>query len=150
MKKMAIVLATGAIALTTFVAAQPPVRKLKVPVIEAKTTVSTADPAAQEAMSTLLDAIATDDYPAFVNAITDEFKAALTKETFNKVVASAAPRMGGGCTAVYLGEMKKAGHKVTLWKLVFDDKGDDIMATLSIKATAPGEKPAKVGGLYLN
>ena len=150
MKKIAVLLATSAVALTTFVVAQPQVKNLKVPVIKAETTVSTADPAAQEAMSVLLDALATDDYPAFVGAINDEFKAALTKAIFDKVVASVAPRMGEGCTAVYLGEMKKNGYKVTLWKLVFDDKGDDIMATLSIKATAPGQKPAKVGGFYLN
>ena len=149
MKKFALVLAAGAVALTTVVTAQPPLRITKPPVIEAKSTASIADPAAQEAMTTLLGAIIADDYANFANAISDEFKAALTKDTFNRVVAAYSRRMGNGCSAVYLGEMKKAGFKVIIWKLVFADKGDDVFATLSIKETKADEKPEKVGGFFL-
>ena len=101
-----------------------------------------ADPVAQQTFELLIDCIQNDKYAAFLVAIDDNFKAALTEAVFKAAVGQVAPRLKSGYQALYLEELKQGGYEVHLWKLTFDDGGDDILVRLSIKN-------GKVGGLLL-
>lgn len=142
MKKQLLVVA-AAVAFSGFACAQTPTA----PANSAEKTPVVAPPAqaekgAQLAFENLMSAIEDDDYPAFVLAVDDNTKAAVSKPLFEKVVAQIAPRQQKGYASTYLGELKKNGFRVHLWKLTFDDKGDDMLAQLSLK-------DGKIGGFFL-
>jgi len=93
------------------------------------------------ASSKLLTAVEKADYESFVADGEAAFKR-LPKPQFEAAVAQLAPRLKGGYEAIYLGELKQHGYRVTLWKLSFKDGGDDALATLSMK-------DGKVGGFWI-
>ena len=93
--------------------------------------------------ASLLAAIKTDDYAAFVAEGEPAFKAALTKPMLTEVSAQLAPRLEKGYHVVYLGQLNQHGYLVYLWKLSYTDGGDDSLASLSLKA-------GKVGGFFIN
>ncbi len=61
---------------------------------------------------------------------TNEFKAGLTKPMLAGVSGQLASRMKQGYTGHYLGELKQQGFRVLLWKLKYEDGGDDTLAKL--------------------
>jgi len=81
----------------------------------------------------LLKAIQGNDYAAFVADADNHVKASLTKEMLEGVSGMFAPRLGKGYECTFLGELKQQGTQVQLWKLVFKDGGDDILAKLALK-----------------
>ena len=101
-----------------------------------------AAPAVQATFELLMDCIENDTYAAFLVAIDDGFKVALTEKVFKSVVEQVAPRQKKGFQSVYLEELNQQGYKVHLWKLTFADGGDDMLVRLSIKE-------GKVSGLFL-
>jgi hypothetical protein len=140
------------IAASSFVFAQP----TRTPRAEPP-KISVAEPklpgeAVQNTLRTLLDAIEADDYANFSRAITDEFKAALTNQVFAQVVASVGPRLEKGYEVIYLGTLKKGGYHATIWKIVYKDKGDETLMTLSFKANADEAEmvKSKVAGFYMH
>ena len=147
MKKLSFICIGVALAASPLVFAQPErAPRTEPPKIEALPA-KLPDKAVQDVLLALLAAIEADDYANFARAINDEFKASLTNKVFAEVVASLAPRLDKGYDITYMGELNKGGFKVTVWKLVFKDKGDDVLVTLSIKG---GKVEEKVGGFYLN
>ena len=102
-----------------------------------------AEPRKEEAAlsSKLITAIERSDYEAFVADGEPAFKS-LNKEQFAAVAAQMAPRLQAGYEISYLGELRQQGYHVTLWKVSYKDRGDDALATLSVR-------DGKVGGFYI-
>jgi hypothetical protein len=100
-------------------------------------------PAATEAAfaTKLVGALEHGDYPAFVadgDAAFQQFK----QPEFDKIVAQLSPVLKTGYELVYLGDMKRKGFHITLWRVQFKDGRDDLLATLSVKE-------GKVGGFFI-
>jgi hypothetical protein len=108
----------------------------------AKVAVKQPDAAAQAAFGGLVAAIQANDYARFLAPMDEPMKQAVTKPVFDTVVTQYAPRLKQGYTTGYFGDMKKQGYKVHVWKMSFEDGGDDVMAELSMK-------DGKVGGFFL-
>lgn len=89
----------------------------------------------------LLKAIAQDSYAAFIAEGTPEFSA-ITPEQFEAVAAQVGPRLSEGYRAEYFGKIRQQGHEISVWKISFDDGGDDLLATLSVSGR-------KVNGFFL-
>lgn len=126
-------LSTLALAPATLARAQsaPPAQTQKAPA-----------PAVRAVFAGLMTALQNDDYAAFTAAADDDFKAALTKKSFETVVAQIAPRQKNGYEAIYLEQLRRGAYAVHLWKLSFQDGGDDILAEMSLK-------DGKIGGFFL-
>lgn len=92
-------------------------------------------------VSRLLKAIAKDNYAGFIADGTPEF-AAITPEQFDSVAAQVGSRLSDGYRAEYLGKIRKQGQEISVWKIIFDDGGDDALATLSVTGS-------KVSGFFL-
>lgn len=101
-----------------------------------------ADDATQTIFKSLMAATIANDYDAFVAHCDSAMKAALTKQMLEDVSKQLEPRAKQGYEAQYLGELRKQGYEVHLWRLRFKDGGDDALATLSVK-------DGKAGGFYL-
>lgn len=100
------------------------------------------DQAARDLFKKLMEATIINDYDAFVAASDAKMKAALTKPMLEGVSQQLKPRADKGYQATYLGELRKQGHDIHLWRLRFDDGGDDALATLSVK-------DGKAGGFHI-
>jgi hypothetical protein len=81
---------------------------------------------------TLLAATAADNFEQFVSVGDDRFKSGLKPEMFHRVCRRLAPRMQKGYTPAFLGEMRQKGYTATLWRLRFDDGGDDLLFRMAI------------------
>ena len=90
------------------------------------------DVAVQGAFDGLIGAIADDNYAGFLLFVDENFRVALTKPAFEGVVRAIGPRLNSGYEATYLGQLKKSGYDVHLWKVGFKT-GDDLLAEMSIK-----------------
>ena len=107
---------------------------LWVPAISA----ATSGPSTQATVNTLLSAIATNDYDVFVANAMPSFKTIVTKEAFKQVNIGLSPRLKRGYELQYLGSFKHDGIETFLWKIVYKDGGDDMLAELELQ----GEKVA--------
>ena len=83
-------------------------------------------------LGVLLSAIETDDYQSAVMTLNDAMKNSFTKPLFVRMVARFSPRLKQGYEAIYLGDLKKKRFTVHLWKLSFQDQGDDVLVEVSI------------------
>ena len=90
----------------------------------------------------LLRAVEANDFESFVADGIEAFKATLTKETLDGVSAHLAPRLKKGYECSYLGFLKQHGFQVLLWKLTYNDGGDDTLVKLVLK-------DGKVAGFWL-
>lgn len=82
-------------------------------------------------VSRLLKAIAQDNYAGFIADGTPGF-AAISPEQFDGVAAQVGSRLSDGYRAEYLGKIRKKGQEISVWKVIFDDGEDDMLATLSV------------------
>jgi len=92
-------------------------------------------------VSRLLKAIAQDNYAGFIADGTAQF-AAITPEQFDAVAAQVGSRLSDGYRAEYLGKIRQQGQEISVWKIAFDDGGDDMLASLSVMG-------GKVSGFFL-
>lgn len=97
--------------------------------------------AEQPVMHQLLDSMAKKDYKAFTKQGTEAF-AQITEAQFNEVAQSIGGRLEQGYTVHYLGRVTQQGLDISVWKISFSDKGDDLLATLNVR-------DGKVGGFFL-
>ena len=100
------------------------------------------DQPTQTIFKNLMAATVSNNYDGFIAECDAAMKAALTKPMLEGVSKQIEPRAKQGYDAHYLGELKQRGYKVHLWRLSFNDAGDDVLATLSVK-------DGKAGGFYL-
>jgi hypothetical protein len=96
---------------------------------------------AEKIFKSLIVAQTAKDYDAFVADADDNLKAALTKTQFDASSNLMNKRTGGGYDTTFLGELNQNGYQVFLYRLRFNDGGDDILGTMSLKDD-------KVGGIY--
>ena len=87
----------------------------------------------QEAVLASLEAVEANDFAAFAFLATEEHKATLKKEWFDKVVKVRARRLTTGYNVAYLGDLKQGPHTVYLWKMVFKDGGVEWLGEISWK-----------------
>ena len=84
-------------------------------------------------VNTLLTAIAGNNYDTLVANAAPVLKTRITKETFTQVSTQLAPRLKKGYKLQYLGSLKQQGVEVFLWKITYQDGGDDMLARLVIQ-----------------
>lgn len=89
----------------------------------------------------LLDAIAEQNYQDFIREGTPEF-ASLGEPEFTQVARSIAPRLEQGYDVEYMGNLRQQGLEISVWKVSFEDNGDDLLATLNVQN-------GRVGGFFL-
>lgn len=68
-----------------------------------------------------------DDYERFISVGSESFKSHLKPDMFHPVSQRLAPRMKKGFTSTFFGELRQQGYMVFLWRLRFDDGGDDLL-----------------------
>jgi len=95
---------------------------------------ATGHPSTQGTVNTLLTAIATDNYAAFVANAIPSLKTIITQETFRQASARLSPRLKKGYELQYLGSFKNHGVETFLWKIVYRDGGDDMLAELELQS----------------
>jgi hypothetical protein len=83
-------------------------------------------------VATIFAALGKSDYEAFV-AGGDPAFSALPRGQFESAAARIGPRLRGSYCVLPLGELKKDGELLTLWKIKFRDGGDDLLVTLRTK-----------------
>jgi hypothetical protein len=102
---------------------------------------ATDGPSTERTVNTLLTAIATNNYDALIANAAPALKTRITRETFTQVAAQLSPRLEKGYKLQYLGSLKQQGVEVFLWKITYQDGGDDMLARLVIQKD-------KVGGFW--
>lgn len=95
----------------------------------------------QPVVHQLLNAMSQNDYQGFISQGTPEF-AALGEPQFAQVSNAVAPRLQQGYSVQYLGNLQQQGLDISIWKVSFDDQGDDLLATLNVQN-------GRVGGFFL-
>ena len=79
----------------------------------------------------LLAATAADDFAQFVS-VGDERFGGLQPEVFDRVSRGLAPRIHKGVTPTFLGELRQNSYTASLWRLRFDDGGDDLLFRMAM------------------
>lgn len=102
---------------------------------------STGGAADHPVVHQLLNAMAQNDYQAFIGHGTPEF-GAIGKQQFTEVADAVSPRLKQGYTVQHLGNLRQQGLDISVWKISFSDQGDDLLATLNVRN-------GKVGGFFL-
>ena len=98
-------------------------------------------PAVEDVFDELIGAIMDDNYTGFLLSVDENFRAALTKPVFEKVVQQIGPLLKTNFKTTYLDQLQRDGYTVHLWKIEFET-GNDLLAEVSIK-------DGKVGGFVL-
>ena len=94
---------------------------------------ATDGPSIEGTLDTLLASIAANNYNVLVANAAPALKSRITKETFTQVSAQLSPRLKKGYKPQYLGSLKQQGVEVFLWKITYQDGGDDTLARLVIQ-----------------
>jgi hypothetical protein len=90
----------------------------------------------------ILDAIASGNYELFTTVGDSNYKAGITKQMFEGVSEQLAPHMGKGYSITYFGHLKQGDYQIYLWKLSFEDGGDEFVARMTMNGD-------KVGGILI-
>jgi hypothetical protein len=101
-----------------------------------------AEQSVQKIFTSLISDIEQNNYTHFISQGNAAFKEGMTKQMLTKVRKQFAARIKKGYSTVFLGNLNQQGYQVYLWRLTFKDRGDDILATLSLK-------DGKIGGFWL-
>ncbi len=94
---------------------------------------ATDGPSTEGTLNTLLAAIATNNYDLLAANAAPALKTRITKENFAQVSTQLSPRLKKGYKPQYLASLKQQGIEVYLWKITFQDGGDDLLARLVIQ-----------------
>lgn len=100
-----------------------------IPILNAATN----GPSTEETLNTLLAAIVTNNYDVLVANAAPALKTRITREAFAQVSTQLSPRLKKGYKPQYLGSLKQQGVEVFLWKITYQDGGDDMLARLVIQ-----------------
>ena len=94
---------------------------------------ATDGPSTQGTVNTLLTAIAANNYDGFIANGTPSLKTIITKETFRHASAGLSARLKKGYELQYLGSFKHQGVETFLWKIIYKDSSDDMLAELELQ-----------------
>jgi hypothetical protein len=93
---------------------------------------SAPDEITKSCFNTLLAATAADNFEQFVSVGDEKFKRGLHPEVFHRVSRGLASRMQKGVTPTFLGELRQGSYTASLWRLRFDDGGDDLLFRMAV------------------
>jgi exonuclease VII large subunit len=93
-----------------------------------------------DCLQTILDATASGNYDLFTTVGDSGYKASITKQMFKGVSEQLAPRMEKGYSITYFGRLKQSDYQIYLWKLSFEDGGDEFVARMTMN----GDKVAGI------
>lgn len=88
--------------------------------------IATLNDITKNCFDTLLTATAAGNFEQFISVGGGKFKE-LKPEVFHLVSQKLAPRMRQGFASTFLGELRQNSYLTFLWRLRFDDKGDDLL-----------------------
>lgn len=80
----------------------------------------------------MLKSVKDNSYARFVSSGSEEFKSKYVPESFEMLRGFMAERLAQGYEATYLTSLNMRGYTVFLWKLSFQDSGDDSLVSLSV------------------
>lgn len=101
-------------------------------------------PLVQKMFQNLMNAVQAGDHAAMVLDGDETFRQGLTPAMTAGVSAQLAPRMREGYSAAFLTRMRQASYDIYLWKLTFQDGGDDFIAKVVLN------KDGRVAGFLIN
>jgi len=90
-------------------------------------------PAVQKHFEKLLAAMEAKDRAAFVENATDAVRDGTTEAVMAAIADKVGKRLQQGHQATYLCQLKQLAHEVHLWKISFQDGGDDLVARMVLK-----------------
>ena len=93
---------------------------------------NTPDDITKSCFDTLLAATAADNFEQFISVGDENFKRGLKPEVFHRVSQGLAPRLQKGFTPTFLGELRQNGYLASVWRLRFDDGGDDLLFRMAV------------------
>lgn len=91
-------------------------------------------------LQTILDATDSGNYDHFFTVRNSSCKAGITRQMLECVSEQLSPRMLEGYTTTYFGHLKQLHYQIYLWKLSFEDGGDEFV----IRMTMDGDKVAGI------
>jgi hypothetical protein len=98
-----------------------------------KDEAETVGPSTEGTVDALLIAITTNNYSALVASAAPALQSRITRDTFMKVSAQLSHRLKWGYKLQYLGSLRQQGVEGLLWKINYQDGGDDMLARLVIQ-----------------
>jgi hypothetical protein len=90
------------------------------------------DDITKSCFETLWAATVADNFEQFISVGDERFKNGLKPDMFQRVSRGLAARIQKGVTPTFLGELRQDGYKASLWRLRFDDGGDDLLFRMGI------------------
>jgi RNA polymerase sigma factor (sigma-70 family) len=93
--------------------------------------VGTASEQEKTFAANLMKATKDEDYAAFIADGNTAFKT-LKEAEFKDLCAEVSPRLKKGYTVVFLGGLKDSGAHVTVWKIAYDDHGNDDLMRVAV------------------
>lgn len=85
-----------------------------------------------DCLKIILDSITLENYELFTTVGNSFYKENISKQMFETVSQQLAPRMEKGYLTTYFGHLKQDIFKIYLWKLSFEDGGDDFVARMAM------------------
>ena len=107
-----------------------------------KNSIGEASPRERTFAENLLKASADENYQAFI-ADGDEAFRGLKESMFKAVCVQITPRLKQGYHLVFLGALNKESYHLTIWKVAYDDNGDDDLLQMSVK-------DGRIGGAFIH
>jgi hypothetical protein len=83
-------------------------------------------------LETILTATREGDYQRFLMVGDNRFRHGIPEDAFKSVSISLSPRLRAGYSVAYLDILRQGHARVSLWKITFQDGGDDALLRLSV------------------
>jgi hypothetical protein len=106
------------------------------------TAESSQQSSTQGTVNMLREAIAANNYAAFIANAAPALKTKITKEAFTQVSTQLSPRLKKGYELQYNGSLKQQGVEVFVWKISYKDAGNEMLVRLVLQDN-------KVAGFWL-
>ncbi|MEG4498859.1 hypothetical protein QUB05_02440 [Microcoleus sp. F10-C6] len=95
-----------------------------------------------DCLQVILDATASKNYELFTTVGDAGYKTSITQKMFDEVSDQLASRLQKGYSINYFGELKQGNCQIYLWKLSFEDGGDEFVVHMTMNAE-------KVAGIFI-
>jgi len=96
----------------------------------------------EKAIAQLMNAISKNDYEAFIENGTQEFRSSITKNAFTSLTSQVSRLIKSGYKLVYLSELNQQEFNVHLWKISYEGSKENSLAKLAMSN-------GKVAGFWL-
>ena len=93
-------------------------------------------------LQVILEATASKNYELFTTVGDAGYKATITQQMFDDVSELLASRLQKGYSITYFGDLKQGNSQIYLWKLSFEDGGDEFVAHMTMNGD-------KVAGIFI-